>query len=82
MLFVVSIGVVLLSVVMLSGVLLGVSLLGVVVSFVGGSAVSFCTFSLIGVLAEGVRKFPKARSQESWPRNRLHPVLTGGVEAG
>ena len=50
MLFVVSIGVVLLSVVMLSGVLLGV-----VVSFVGWSAVSFCTFSLVGVPAEGVR---------------------------
>ena len=58
MLFVVSIGVVLLSVVMLSGVLLGV-----VVSFVGWSAVSFCTFSLVGVPAEGVRKFPKPRSQ-------------------
>ena len=38
-------------------------LLGVVVSFVGWSAVSFCTFCLVGVPAEGVRKFPKARSQ-------------------
>ena len=63
MLLVVSIGVVLLSVVMLSEMLLGVSLLGGVMWFVGGSAVSLCTFSVTGMSAEGVRKFPKARSQ-------------------